>query len=123
MARERKTISSTRKQRGKSATSVQHHYQVVTFDACIKRLRPSRTGQRASKLDHEEKTLREVDPTTTFYIKRSILAGKRHLDPARCSRWKRKRTVPVCSYERRVPKSLALIKERFTRVIASEFQM
>lgn len=124
------TITAIRKRtlsgsKGQQEMPIEHRYRVVSFDACIKRHR-STSSRKQGPLSHDyhgkHKLGCEVDPAIIMKVKRSVLMGTRELDPARCSRWKYKRTISVRGYEKKVPIRLDLLKERFTHVIASKYQ-
>jgi hypothetical protein len=108
---------------GSQETPIEHHYRVITFDACIKRHRAHTQAKQQPGESSDAGPCRgpAVDPAMMAKVTRRIAAGTRHLDPAICSRWKSERTVPVCGHTKGVWIRLDLLKRRFTRVIASKF--
>lgn len=110
---------------GHQEAPIEHHYRVVTFDACIKRHHTKAVTKQKATLGSDDGTRGvppSINPGVMVKVKRHILAGTRHLDPAICSRWKYKRDVPVSQHKKGVWIRLDLLKGRFTRVIASKFQ-
>jgi hypothetical protein len=98
---------------------VEHVYSWITFDACIKRRSPSRIVTIGEKRDSSQDQVPELDPESILYVTRSIASTERVLDPARCARWKFKRTITVRAHEKRVPMKVDKLQQRFVRVIAS----
>jgi hypothetical protein len=100
-------------------------FKIVTFDASVKRAAPSvlKNGETPEESASPSWLDLAIEEGTVVYVKRGFGKSTRNLDPLRNPRWKEKRTVPVRSYEKRIPMTVANLQRVITRVVASKYEV
>jgi hypothetical protein len=106
---------------------VSHDYYLVSFDASVKRVRPTSQPEQATEREVTPRgswveAAQEIDPESVVYVRHDFGKTQRQLDPTRNPRWKERKTVEVKAYRKRVPMKVNSLQRRITRVIASKYQ-
>ena len=99
-------------------------WRVVTFDVSVQRRKAA--GRIEEEAPHAQKEAKgpswlevAVEKGTVVYVHRRFGKSTRRLDPARNTRWKYAREVPVKAYQKRVPMSVERLSKLIVRVVAS----
>lgn len=95
-------------------------WQVVTFDASLRKRQPVR-AEVSERDEPDGPTWLDlaIEKGTVLYVNRRIGQKTRKLDPERNARWKYAREVPVKAHQKRIPMSVERLARLVTRVVAS----
>ena len=109
------TIRTSRSKNSKKHRRIPHEYEfkLITFDACLKKKTSVSTNE-----SEKRGSWTEIDPDSVVWVSKYIRIGKRILDPAKNSYWKKYQEVAVKAHYKLIPVRVYIGK----RVIASQYE-